>query len=661
WSAGRRFFNAYGPTETTVCATAGRYLGGPRLPMGTPIANTRVVVLDRRQRIVGIGVVGELAIGGLSVARGYLGRPELTAERFVPDPFIREPHPGGARLYRTGDLARSLADGTIEFLGRIDHQVKIRGFRIELGEIEAVLGRHPAVREAVVLARSATGSEPRTEKRLVAYLVAGAAGAEIAELREYLKRQLPDYMVPDAWVELGELPLDPNGKVDRAALGRRALPAPAWGRDEGRELLTPRTPVEEMLAGVWSELLGVEAVGIDDDFFELGGHSLMATRMSSRVRDLFGVELPLRAVFETPTVAGLGERIARLQRRDEAIPLVPVDHRGDLPLSFAQERLWFLERFEPEAGVYNESDLIHLGGRLAVAGVEAALLEIVRRHATLRTTFAQVDGEAVQRIAPAAPQRVPVVDLRALPAARRRPAARRLAHRQARRPFVLAGGPLLRAALVRLGDDEHLLSLSMHHIICDGWSMGILFHELTTLYRAFLAGEPSPLEALPVQYADYAVWQRHWLSGEVLEARIDYWKRRLGGAPAALDLPTDRPRPAHQTFRGRTLGACLPEALTRGVEALSRRRGATLYMTLLAAFKVLLGRWSGHSDVLVGTPIANRTRSEIEGLIGSFVNTLVLRSDLSREPSFEELLARVVQVTLGAYEHQDLPFERLVE
>ncbi|MCP4660465.1 MAG: non-ribosomal peptide synthetase, partial [bacterium] len=364
-------------------------------------------------------------------------------------------------------------------------------------------------------------------------------------------------------------------------------------------------------------------------------------------------------------VAGLSEVVEKMRAAErDTSPLRPISRGGDgdaLPLSFAQERLWFLERFEPEAGVYNESQLIRLGGRVAVPGVEAALSEIVRRHATLRTTFAQAGGEAVQRIAAATPQRVPVVDLRALPAARRRPAALRLVHREVLRAFDLAGGPLMRALLVRLDDDEHLLSLSMHHIVCDGWSMGILFHELTTLYQALLAGEPSPLEALPVQYADYAVWQRQWLRGEVLEAQIDYWKQQLGGAPTALDLPSDRPRPARQTFRGRTLAAHLPETLTREVEALSRRRGATLFMTLLAAFKVLLGRWSGQTDVLVGTPIANRTRVEIEGLIGFFVNTLVLRSDLVREPSFEELLARVVEVTLRAYEQQDLPFERLVE
>ncbi|MCP4656984.1 MAG: amino acid adenylation domain-containing protein, partial [bacterium] len=669
---GLRIINGYGPTEATVCCTlynVGRRGQAERTtPLGRALRNTAIYLLDRTLRPVPCGAAGELAIGGHGLARGYQQRPSLTAERFIPDPWSER---AGSRLYRTGDLVRALPAGELMFQGRIDHQVKIRGFRIELGEIEAALGRHPTVREAVVLAREdgpgRAGSGPGhpAPKRVVAYLVAEAAGVKIAELREVLKRQLPEYMVPEAWVELAELPLDPNGKVDR-----RALPAPAWGRDEDRELAAPRTPVEEMLAGVWSELLGVEAVGIDDDFFELGGHSLLGTQLISRVRETFRLDMPLRQLFETPTVAGLSEVVekTRAAERDAVVPpLRPIARQGDaLPLSFAQERLWFLERFEPEAGVYNESELIYLGGRLAVAGVEAALSEIARRHATLRTTFAQAGGEAVQRIAAAAPLRTPVVDLRALPAARRRPAALRLVHREVLRAFDLARGPLMRALLVRLGDEEHLLSLSMHHIVCDGWSMGILFHELTTLYRVLLAGEPSPLEALPVQYADYAVWQRQWLRGEVLEARIDYWKRQLGGAPTALDLPTDRPRPARQSFRGRTLAAHLPETLTREVEALSRRRGATLYMTLLAAFKVLLGRWSGQTDVLVGTPIANRTRVEIEGLIGFFINTLVLRTDLSgdsghREPTFEELLKRVVHNTLGAYEHQDLPFERLVE
>ncbi|MCP4660532.1 MAG: amino acid adenylation domain-containing protein, partial [bacterium] len=494
----------------------------------------------------------------------------------------------------------------------------------------------------------------------------------VPELRRFLSGKLPDYMVPAAFVLLDAFPLTPNAKVDRSA-----LPAPELARPElGEAFLAPRTPREEQLAAIWAEVLGVDQVGVDDDFFALGGHSLLATQVVSRVRNVMGVELPLRALFESPTVGSLGERIEQLRRSAEAVPLVPAARGDELPLSFAQERLWFLERFEPEAGVYNVPDLIHLGGRLSAAVVEATVNEIVRRHETLRTTFVQVAGDRatsqpVQVIAAAAPHRVPVVDLQALPAALRQPEAERLVGREAVRCFDLARGPLLRVALLRLGDEHHLLSLNMHHIVSDGWSLGILFHELTTLYRAFLAGEPSPLEVLPIQYADFAVWQRQWFQGEVLAAQIEYWKRRLDGAPATLDLPTDRPRPAQQTFQGRTLPVHLPAALRREVEALSRRQGATLFMTLLAAFKVLLGRYSGQADVVVGSPISNRTRFEIEGLIGFFVNTLVLRTDLSGgpadleptfdDPTFRELLERVVEVTLGAYEHQDLPFEKLVE
>ncbi|MCP4660017.1 MAG: non-ribosomal peptide synthetase, partial [bacterium] len=395
----------------------------------------------------------------------------------------------------------------------------------------------------------------------------------VPELRRFLSEKLPDYMVPAAFVLLDAFPLTPNGKVDR-----RALPAPELHRPELEEaFVAPRTPLEERLAAIWIEVLGVERVGVEDDFFALGGHSLLATQVVSRIRNALGVELPLRMVFESPTVGSLGERIEQLQRGEEAVPLVPVARGDELPLSFAQERLWFLEQLEPEARVYNVSDVIHLDGRICAAAVKATLSEIVRRHETLRTTFAEVAGRPRQVIAPPTPWRLPVVELGGLPAAVRRQEIARLLHREALRPFDLACGPLLRTALLRLDDDEHLLTLNMHHIVSDGWSMGVLFHELATLYRTCLAGAPSPLAELPIQYADFAVWQKRWLQGEVLTTQLEYWKRQLAGAPRALDLPTDHPRPARQSYRGRTLPAQVPAALTREVEALGRRHGATLF------------------------------------------------------------------------------------
>ncbi|HEV3049057.1 MAG TPA: condensation domain-containing protein, partial [Longimicrobium sp.] len=561
--------NMYGPTETTVwSATHAVEVVDGRVPIGRPIANTRTYVLDAVLRPQPAGVPGELFIGGHGVTRGYLGRPGLTAERFVPDAFSADP---GARLYRTGDRARWTAEGVLEFLGRLDAQVKVRGFRIEPGEIEAVLRRHPAVVECAVVARTAGAGDTR----LVAYVV-GAAEADA--LRAHVGRSLPDYMVPSAFVSLDALPLTPNGKLDR-----KALPAPELAPAE-EKYVAPRTPVEEVLVGIWAEVLRLDRVGVEESFFELGGHSLLATRVVSRVRELFAVELPLRALFEGPTVAELARRVEEMRRAELPVlpPLVPTERTGPLPLSFAQERLWFLDRLEPGSATYNVLAAWRLGGTLDQAALERALGEIVRRHEALRTVVGEVDGSPVQVVAPFGGFALPVEDLSGLGEADREAAVRRRASEEARRGFNLSADPLFRPALLRLGMEEHVLLLSMHHIVSDGWSMGVLFRELSALYEAYLVGRESPLPELPVQYADYAVWQREQLAGEVLERQLAYWKERLAGAPELLEVPTDHPRPAVQSFQGATVPVELSLELLERLQALGRSEGATLYMTLLS-------------------------------------------------------------------------------
>ncbi|HZI20322.1 MAG TPA: amino acid adenylation domain-containing protein, partial [Pyrinomonadaceae bacterium] len=662
-----RVVNLYGPSEDTTYTTWAvieRGDPGPP-PIGRPIADTQVYVLDGRLNLRPAGVAGELHVGGEGLARGYLNRPGLTAERFVPNPHAPRP---GARMYRTGDLARFMPDGRLEYLGRVDHQVKVRGFRIEPGEIEAALARHPEVQEAVVVCRRDDG-----EQRLVAYVVARPGTTPAApELRRHLKDPLPDYMIPSAFVVMDRLPLTPNGKVDRSA-----LPAPEQSAAEGeRPYLAPRTPVEEELARVWSGLLGARRVGVHDDFFELGGHSLLATRVVSRVRELFRVELALRSLFETPTIARLAERIEAALRASEAQaappgragapppeapPVLPVARGAALPLSFAQQRLWFHDRLSPGSAAYNIIGGMRLEGALDVPALGRAVDEIVARHEALRTTFTTVDGRPMQVINAAQPVALTHLDVSVLPEADREAEVRQAAAAELNRPFDLSRGPLLRVTLLRLGEEEHVALVTMHHIAGDGWSIGIFVREVAALYEAFRAGRPSPLAPLPVQYADFADWQRGWMRGEVLEAQLAFWKRALSAPPPPLGLPTDFPRPERPTLRGEKLFRALPADLYEPLSALGRREGATLYMTLLAVFMTQLWRYTRREDVLVGTAVAGRTRAEVEDLIGVFINMLVIRGDLSGEPTFRELLGRVREAALGAFSHQDVPFEKLVE
>ncbi len=654
--------NMYGITETTVHVTYRRLLcddarAAVGSVIGAPIGDLTAYVLDERLQLVPPGVAGELYVGGAGLARGYLGRPGLTAEKFIPHPFPAQP---GARLYRTGDVVR-YAGSEIEYLGRCDEQVKVRGFRIELGEIEAVLTQHAAVREAVVVLRDEVGGD----KRLVAYLVTAAGDDEQAappdnELRLYLKERVPEYMVPAAFVRLERMPLTPNGKLDR-----RALPEPAASRpDLDSAFVASRTPVEEMLINFWCEMLGLEQVGVHDSFFALGGHSLLATQLASRVREAFGVELPLRELFEQPTVAELACHVESRLRADSgsdvnAPALRRVSRNGALPLSFAQQRLWLADQLEPGDNSYNVPAALRLSGTLDAQVLGRTLSEVVRRHESLRTTFPERDGQPVQVVHPASEMALEVEDLGAFAEAEREAEARRLADEESQLPFDLAAGPLLRVRLLRLAEDEHVLLFTMHHIVTDGWSMGVLVREVAQLYEAYLKGEESPLQEPPVQYADFAAWQRRWMSGEVLERELQYWRRQLGGELPVLELPTDRPRPAVQTFRGASNSFVLDGEWNRALSRLSQGEGATRFMVLLSAFEVLLHYYSRQDEVVVGINVANRNRREIEGVIGFFVNTLVLRNDLTGDPTFRELLRRVRAVALGAYAHQDLPFEKL--
>ena len=654
-----RLINSFGLTEATIDSswfetTTQELVNDQLVPIGRPFANTELYIFDSNLQPVPIGVPGELYIGGYSLARGYLHRPDLTCEKFIPHPYSNEP---GVRLYKTGDLTRYLPSGDIEYIGRIDHQVKLRGFRIELGEIEAVISQHPAISASVVIVRE----DDTANKTLVAYITLHPDQTlTIAELRRFLEAKLPNYMLPTAFVILEALPLTPNGKIDR-----RALPAPDPTQlISESNIIAPSTPVEEMLAGIWAEVLGIKKVGIHDNFFELGGHSLLATRVISQLRQVFKVELPLRCLFNQPTVAGLAKEIEKATKADlglEIPPIQRISRTADLPLSFAQQRLWFLAQLEPDSPFYNIIDTVHLQGQLNLAALEQSFNEILRRHEALRTNFKTVEGQPVAFISSVTSQLLTVIDLAELPATQRETKVKQLALAEAQQPFNLETDTLLRVKLLRLGEQEYVILLTMHHIVSDGWSTSVLVHELATLYEAFCHGQPSPLPELPIQYIDFAAWQKQWLTGEVLESQLAYWRQQLHGAPAVLELPTDYPRPAVQSFRGATHSFRLSPEQTVALKTLSQQAGSTLFMTLLAAFKTLLYRYTGNNDIVIGSPIANRNHREIEGLIGFFVNTLVLRTDLSGNPSFRELLRRVREVALGAYAHQDVPFEKLVE
>jgi amino acid adenylation domain-containing protein len=643
-----KLINLYGSSEVAadvLCYEVERTAGLATIPLGRPIANTSAYVLDANFQPAPVGVRGEICIGGEGLARGYLNQATLTAEKFVPDPFSVE---DGARLFRTGDIGRHLADGNIEYHGRRDHQVKVRGFRIELGEIEVQLASHPRVHEAIVIA----SDNERGDKQLVAYVVASGAAPAVHELRAYLSRKLPEYMIPPAFVFLEALPLTTSGKVNRLA-----LPHPTSAQLVTRnEFLAPQTPTEEILAGIWTDVLNVADIGVNDDFFGLGGHSLLLARVTARIRESFNMDLPLRALFEAPTIATLAERVETTTRADEAVPAIATSRERAPTLSFAQERLWFFDQFEPDSGAYNIPRMFRLQGPLDVAALQKSVDEIVSRHEVLRTSFINDNGKPALSIAEHAAVEIQLIDLRSSDKQ-----VQELAAHEAQRPFDLARGPLLRISLLQLGSDEHVLLLTIHHIISDAWSIGVFLRELSACYNAFSSGASPELPPLALQYVDFAIWQREWLRGPALQRQLDYWRQTLASAPPVINLPTDRPRPELRSFRGARHSLVIDNETTGKLKTVARGANATLFMTLLTAFQSLLACVTNANDVVVGSPTAGRNQPETESLIGYFVNTIILRAQFSGDPTFRESVSRTRAAAIGAFANQDVPFEKLVD
>lgn len=649
-------YNLYGPTEADL-VTSYAFSHQPEdwpiyPPIGKPAVNVQVYLLDQKYRQpVPLGVPGEIYVSGDGLARGYLNRPDLTEQKFVPNPFSNKID---SRLYKTGDLAKYLPDGNIEFLGRIDDLVKVRGFRVELGEVEAVLSKHPQINQAVAKVH---GQSAR-EKYLVAYFVPIADQTiTVEQLRTFLQDQLPDYMIPSAFVQMESFPLTSNGKVNR-----RALSEPTSTRPElGQTFVAPRTPTEEILAGIWKDVLGLEQVGIYDNFFNLGGHSLLATQVISLARKVFKIELPLRSLFESPAIAPLArivEKAAAQELSPEITPFRTVESADRImPISLTQLEFWFFEQFYPGNPVYNLPLVYRVTGALNVKALEQSLREIVRRHETLRSTFKVENGQVIYAISTEPVFDFAVIDSQDIPETE----AKRLAEKEIKQPFDLARGPLLRSKLWRLSETEHLLVVTTHHIVADGWSFSVLTQELAMIYAAFAQGQPSPLKELPIQYADFAHWQRQWLQGQVLASQMQFWKQHIGVNPPVLKLPTDYPRPAVRTFAGARQPLVISQDLTKALKALSQQEGVTLFMTLLAAFKTLLFCYTGQPDIIVSSTVANRTRAETEGLIGFFVHLLPFCTNLEGNPSFREILRRVREVALGVYAHQEMPFIKLLE
>ena len=662
-----RVYDLYGPSEDTTYSTFTLRESGKAATIGQPISNTKAYILNQHGALVAPGLPGELYLAGTGVTRGYRNRDDLTAEKYLSNPFSSDDK--FSRMYRTGDLVRHMDDGNLEYLGRIDHQVKVRGFRIELGEIQSVINSVTSVRDSLVV----TKEDAAGNKCLVSYLAAPEAEPAdvIEQVRVAIRSSLPEYMLPSAFVVMDAFPLTPNGKVDRAA-----LPEPSVNDLLGEQFVAPRNENEQRMASIWCHVLKLEKVGVTNNFFELGGHSLLATQCISRIREEFGVDLPVKLLFTMPTIESLCLQLDNVQGGLDLMPpqVERIDREGELPLSFAQMRLWFLNQLESGKSEYNISTsynmpaAIRLSGQLNVSALRKAFQQLVERHEALRTSFLIDDGQAVQVIREPADWFMDVRDLRHLDAEEREAEVIHLAEDEATRSFDLVLGPLNKARRIRLmrtrllqtADNEHVLLLTMHHIISDGWSLGILIDEVGALYRAIVSGEPSSLEPIHIQYADYAAWQRKWMDGPVFEHQLSYWKQQLAGVPV-LELPTDRPRPALMTFNGSYEPVRINQSLTQQLNALSREQGVTLFMTLLSAFYTLLYRYTGQSDVCVGTPVANRALPDFEKLIGCFVNSLALRVNLEDDPKFVDLLSQVQEVTLAGYSHQDLPFERLVD
>ncbi len=643
----QQLWNVYGPTETTIWSSIHGVTQSPEKPelVGQPIANTQIYILDANNDLTPQGLPGELCITGRGLSRGYLNLSELTAEKFIEIEIFGKCQ----RFYKTGDLARWLPDGNLEFLGRLDNQVKLRGFRIELSEIEFSLMEHETVKEAVVLLYN-----QEDNASIVAYITLAMQIDEVVgTLRTWLKARLPEYMLPTSFTVLDKLPLTPNGKINR-----KALPAPDFSTY--KEQQSPRTETEHLLCNLWSQVLGMEVTSINSHFFEIGGHSLLASQLASRIRESFGIEMPLRVIFDHAFLKDQAEWLNKQQRGLELPPITPLAKSDHMVLSFAQQRLWFLAQLEGDSVTYNMPAALHLAGPLDETALQDALTALVRRHDSLRASFPVVDGEAVVQLNEVY-NPLSLTDLSGLLETERQAQVMEWIANNTNTPFDLSTGPLLRVHLLKLNQHEQILLLNMHHIISDGWSIGILIRELGTLYESFLQGRSPSLPPLPIQYVDFAHWQRQWLNRDVLNAQLVYWKRQLGGTIPMLPFPTDYPRTSVRNCQGAQHTLVLSSDLTDSLKTLSLQNNVTLFMTLLAAFKMLLYRHTGIDDIIIGTPIALRNRVETEGIIGLFLNTLALRTDLSGNPSFRELLRRIREVTLGAYAHQEIPFERLVE
>jgi amino acid adenylation domain-containing protein len=647
-----RLVNLYGPTETTITKLAyfvqRSDVDRPSIPIGKAIRGSAAMILTPSRDPARTGTVGEIYIRTPYRSLGYYQAPELTREVFVSNPFSNDPED---LLYRTGDFGRLLEDGNLEFLGRKDQQVKIRGVRVELAEIENHIRRHPSVQDVAVIDREDIAGN----KYLCSYVVFQNAANQV-ELRRFLEAELPEYMVPSSYTVMPQLPRTLNGKLDR-----KALPAPETVLD-GTHYEAPQSAEEELLCVIFGDVLKRTRVGRDESFFELGGHSLLATQVMSRVRSAFQIELPLRALFEAPTPAQLLERVRTAQENPDSLPmpLARTNRVGDIPLSYAQERMWFLDQLASGKTAYNMALSLRIRGKLNIDALQRSMDEIVRRHEILRTRFPEKDGHAVQEVLPESRLEIITVDLRELLPEEREAEARRYGKVEATTQFNLAKGPTLRAVLLKMGEEDHALLVTMHHIVSDGWSTGVIAKEFSQLYEAYSEGGKSTLPELPLQYADYAIWQRKWLQGDILQKRLDYWNQQLLGVEPRLQMPQMRRRPVVQSFRGSRSIFEIPRATSDAVRNLSRREGATLFMTTLSAFYALLYEYTGQEDLVVGSVIANRDRAELEPLIGFLANTIVLRVDLSGSPSFRELLKRVREICLEGYAHQ-LPPEKLAE
>jgi amino acid adenylation domain-containing protein len=642
-----QLFNEYGPTENSVCTSVYKFNKDvSNVLIGKPIYNTKIFILDNSHNLQPIGISGELYISGDGLAREYLKHPEYTKEKFIKNPFSVDQN---SRLFKTGDLARFLPDGNIEFIGRIDNQVKIRGFRIELGEIESTIQKIEIIKDCVVVVKEKNPGN----KRLVAYVVSDGE-LNVQELRDKLSKSLPDYMVPSFFVSLEKIPLSPNGKIDK-----KALPEPEGNIEATHKYVAPRTETERKLVAIWTKVLGVKKVGIHDNFFELGGHSLLATQLISKIRTDFNIELPLKTIFKKSEIFSFSKIIENTKSESKIPKITSASRNTDLPLSFAQERLWFIDQYDHNAS-YNMPGAVKLIGKLDIEVLKKTFSEIIRRHEILRTNFVAINNETSQLIHEESKFELKTVDQSHLPVEEVDQSIRELIEIESRKTFDLACDSLIRLVLCKINDEEHTLFLNQHHIISDGWSSSIFYTEISILYKAFSKNKRSPLPELEIQYADYSVWQRENIDGDVLRKQSDYWKNKLSGV-TILELPTDKTRPTEQTFKGTNLHFNINREIVDKLNAFCKENDITLFMTLLSVFNVLLNKYSGQVDICVGSPIANRTRSEIEPLIGFFVNMLSLRSDLSGNLTFLELLKQVKQTTLDAYSNQDIPFEKVVD